>query len=106
MPEHVPQARRTHAKSARHVHPNAPARIMDVTRYLKVALCLLAAAGSGTLALLGLAHHSMPGLSRAAVVVGDTYSQSSQSSQFWFLALLWSSVCAVFLWLAWRAFRT
>ncbi|MGN6227739.1 MAG: hypothetical protein ACTHNM_09905 [Dyella sp.] len=79
---------------------------MDVTRYLKVALCLLGAAGSGALAVLGLLHHSMPGLQRAAVVVGDTYSQSAQSSQFWFLILLWSSVCAVFLWLAWRTFRT
>lgn len=79
---------------------------MDVTRYLKVALCLLAAAGSGAMAVFSLINHSVPGLERAAVVVGDTYSWSGQSSQFWFLILLWSSVCAVFLWLAWRTYRT
>jgi hypothetical protein len=79
---------------------------MDVTRYLKVALYLLGAFGSGALAVLGLVHRSMPGLSRAAAAVEGTYSQSAQSSQFWFLILLWSSVCALFLWLAWRTFRT
>lgn len=79
---------------------------MDVTRYLKITLCLLAAVGSGAMAVLGLTHHSAPGLEQAAVVVGDTYSRSGQSSQFWFLILFWSSLCAAFLWLAWRTYRT
>lgn len=79
---------------------------MDVTRYLKVALCLLAAVGSGAMAVLGLVHHSVPGLERFAVMIGDTCSQSGQSSPFWSLILLWVSVCAVFLWLAWCTYRT
>ncbi len=42
---------------------------MDVSCYLKAAPCLLAATGSGAMAVLGWVHHAVPGVEHAPVAV-------------------------------------
>ena len=76
-----------------------------IRRYFKIFIGVIGALVSGALIVSGLRGGSLPGFSRADLIAGVVYHDASQASQFWFIILFWSVVCAGFIWLAWSAYR-
>jgi hypothetical protein len=76
-----------------------------IRRYFKIFIGVIGALVSGALIVSALRSGSVPGFSRANLATGAVYHDASQASQFWFIILFWSVVCAGFIWLAWSAYR-
>jgi hypothetical protein len=76
-----------------------------VRRYFKIFIGVIGALLSGVLVVSGFKSGTVPGFSRADLVMGTMYHDASQASQFWFMIFFWLVACAGFIWLAWAAYR-
>lgn len=77
----------------------------NAQRHFKMLMGLAGALASAVVVARGLYSGNVPGFTRASQVIGDSYRQASQPSQFWFVIVFWAAACAGFAWLAWSAYR-